>query len=263
MVRETAILSLIVDELNKAMSYLWEDDWGYAYHTGKAGGIAGAIGARGFLFDSLCDEVSNAYEHLHLDAEEGAGFDLCDPEEFESASHYIAGMEAHFWGIVGQLKDVAEDDSSHDAAAASRIGWEEYGVALNEAVGARNDDDGLRYALMIGFVSGLMFRDPGPRYPEGSILDAITEGYQQDRPERIQWAQARLAAAHRLSDPSPFMDKNAYDRYLKGKLETMRWVQNFGLRAARANDEGVAVPTSMAINHALRQQARPDDHSGA
>ena len=40
------MLSLIIDELNEAVGHLWEDDWTYAYHTGKAGGIACAIGAR-------------------------------------------------------------------------------------------------------------------------------------------------------------------------------------------------------------------------
>ena len=256
------MLSLVVDELNEAMGYLWESNWEYAYHTGKAGGIAGAIGARGFMFESLCDDISNAYELFDLAAGESDDFDDFDPEEFKCVVDYIKDREGYFWGIILRLKDVAEDDSSHDAAA-SRIGWEEYGVALNEAVRAKKDDDGLRYALMIGFASGLMFRDPGPRYPEGSILHAITEGYEQDRPDRVEWAQARLAAAHRLSDPGPFMGDNEYDRYMNEKLETMRWVQNFGLRAARSNDEGVAVPVPMAINHALRQQARQDDCSEA
>ena len=128
------------------------------------------------------------------------------------------------------------------------------GAALNEAINAKEDGNGLRYALMMGFVSGLMFRDPGPRYPEGSILDAIAEGYQQDKADRLQWAQGRLLAAHRLSDPSPFMGRDEYDRYMSEKLEMMRWAQNFGLRAARAGDTTVAIPYSMRINHALRHQ---------
>ena len=257
------MLSLIIDELNEAMSFLWEDDHGYAYHTGKAGGIAGAIGARGFLLESLCDEISNAYELLDLAAGDSDDFDDFDPEEFEDASAYIADREGYFWSVILHLKENPDSDASHDGPAAVHIGWEEYGVALNEAVKAKEDGDGLRCALMIGFVSGLMFRDPGPRYPEGSILDAIAEGYEQDRSERVQWAQARLAAAHRLSDPTPFMGKDEYDRYMEEKLEVMRWAQNFGLHAARAGDERVAVPGSMRINHALRQQTQQDDDPGA
>ena len=257
------MLNLIIDELNEAMSYLWEDDWGYAYHAGKAGGIAAAVGAVGFAFDSLCDEMSNAYELLDLAAEESDDFDDFDPEEFEEVSDYIVDREGYYWVMISQLKDVTEDDAAYDLAAASCIGWEEYGIALNEAVKAKTDGNELRYALMIGFASGLMFRDPGPQHPEGSILDAITEGYQQNKVERVHWAQARLAAGHRLSDPSPFMSKNEYDRYLKKKLTMMRWVQNFGLRAARTKDERVAVPIPMRINHALRQQSQQDGCAGA
>ena len=165
--------------------------------------------------------------------------------------------------LLTDLKENPDSAAKRDETTAAHIGWEEYGAALSEAVTAKEDANGLRYALMIGFVSGLMIHNPGPRYPEGSILDAITEVYEQGKEERVQWAQARLAAAHRLSDPSPFMGKDAYDSYMTGKLETLRWIQNFGLRAARAGDERVAIPYSMRINHALRQQAQQDDNTRA
>ena len=195
------MLSLINDELNKAMGYLWEDDYVYAYHTGKAGGIAAAIEAQGFFFDSLCDEISNAYEQLNLAAGYDEDFDGFDKEQFEDLSDYIRDLDGAFWSIIVHLNELPDGDTRDDNAVDTRIGWEEYGASLNDAVQAKEDGDELRYALMIGFVSGLMVRDPGPQYPEGSILDAITEGYEEDREERVQWAQARLAAAHRLSDP--------------------------------------------------------------
>ena len=223
------MLSLIIDELTEAMDCLWEDDWGYAYHTGRAGGIAAANGARGFLLASLCDEISNAYELLDLDAGYDNDFNDFDPEEFEDASAYIADREGYFWGIILNLKEKSDPVAMRDETVAARIGWEEYGAALNEAVTAKQDGDELRYALMIGFVSGLMNHNPGPQYPEGSILDAITEGYEQGKEERLQWAQARLAAAHRFSDPSPFMGQHACVRYREEKLETARWIQSFGL----------------------------------
>ena len=252
------MLTLIIDELNEAVGELWEDDWLYAYHTGKAGGVAAAIGARGILYESLCSDISDAYERLDLAAGENEDFDDFDPEEFEDLADYISGREGAFWVVILHLKDVLKDDTACDDTAAASIGWEEYGVALKEAVQAKVDGNELRYELMIGFVSGLMFRDPGPRYPEGSILNAIEEGHEQNDIERLKWAQARLAAAHRLSDPTPFMGKDAYDSYMKEKLQMMRWVQNFGLHGERAGDEKVAVPNSMRINHALREQARQD-----
>ena len=90
------MLSLIIDELNEALGCLWEDDWGYAYHTGKAGGIAGAIGARGLLLGSLCDEIANAYELLDLAAGDSDDFDDFDPEEFTDVSDYIVDREGYF-----------------------------------------------------------------------------------------------------------------------------------------------------------------------
>ena len=223
------MLSLISAEVKEAMGYLWEDDYVYAYHTGKAGGIAAAIGAQGFFCDSLCDDISDAYKQLDLAAGYDEDFDGFDKEQFEDLSDYIRDLDMPFWNITVLLDELPDGDTGDDNAVDTRIGWEEYGASLNDAVQAKEDGDELRYALMIGFVSGLMFRDPGPQYPEGSILDAITEGYEEGREERVQWAQARLAAAHRLSDPGPFMGKNAYDRYMKEKLQMMRWVQNFGL----------------------------------
>lgn len=254
------MINLIIEELDEAVGELWEDDWRYAYHVGKAGGISVAVGAWGILYESLCDDISDAYERLDLAAVENGDFNDFDPEEFEDLADYISKGEGAYWGIMSDLKEVPEDAAYNDAAA--RIGWEEYGVALHEALQAKAGGNGLRYALMIGFVSGLMFSDPGPRYPEGSILNAIEEGYEQKDTERLKWAQARLAAAHRLSDPTPFMGRDAYDSYMKEKLHTMRLVQNFGLYGERAGDENVAVPNSMRINHALREQARREGSQG-
>ena len=250
------MFSLIIDELNEAMSYLWEDDLEYAFHTGKAGGIAAALGARGFFLDSLCDEISAAYEQLDLAVEYDDDFDDFDAEEFEDAVDYIRRREGEFWSIIIDLKEYPNVCSLIDNVRASQIGVEEYGTALIEGIQAKSAGNELRYALMIGFVSGLMFRDPGPKYPEGSILNAIDEGYRHDRIERLQWAQQRLAAAHRLTTPIPFLGEQAYDQYMEEKLQIMRWIQNFGLHHARIGDESVAVPYSMEVNHFVRMQAR-------
>lgn len=237
------MLDRIVDELNDAMGCLREDDRGYAYHIGKAGGIAAATGATGFQRESLCCEISSAYERLNQ-------------EEFPNRSDCIAQREEVFGGIISNLKAVPIDDTALDGRPVARIRWEEYGAALYEAGQAKAGGDELRHALMTGFVSGLMFRDPGPRYPEGSILQAIEEGYRLDRPERVQWAQERLSAAHRLSDSSPFMANETYDSYMKRKLQLIHWVQNFGQHGSHAEDDKVWVPNSMKINHFLRQQSQ-------
>lgn len=245
--------SLIVGELKEAMDWMWEDNSSFSYHVGKAGGIAAAIGETGAFSEWLCDDVSNVYELFNF-AEGGVEGSVDDgPDGVEEASTNIANQEMKFSNLIEVLEKAQEDDPSGEDNAAPRLSWEEYGVALNEAKVAREAGDGLRYSLMIGFVCGMMFRDPGPRYEEGSILQAVEEGYEKDDLDKLEWAGARLAAGHRHSDPSPFMKKAAYDRYMERKLGTMRWVQNFGLQAARKGDDGVAVLNSMMINHALRQ----------
>lgn len=245
--------SIIIGELNEAMGWMGEDDGLFSYHVGKAGGVAAAIGETGTLSEWFCDAISNSYELFNF--AEGGGEESADtnPEGVENASKNIANLEGDFARLIEVLEKAQEDDPSGEDNAAPRLSWEEYGVALNEAKVAREAGDGLRYSLMIGFVCGMMFWDPGPCYEEGSILQAIEEGYEKDDLDKLEWAGARLVAGHRHSDPSPFMKKAAYDRYMERKLGTMRWVQNFGLQAARKGDDGVAVLNSMMINHALRQ----------
>lgn len=57
------------------------------------------------------------------------------------------------------------------------------------------------------------------------------------------------------------MPDDQYNRYYEERMRMMRWLQNFGLRQARTTDQKVAMPGSMSINHAARQQARHKDDS--
>lgn len=236
------MLSLIVADLQEVFAAVERGDAkNYAFHTGKAGGLAAATGAWISLDDEeaedynpdypvyvcrvLCDAISSAYEYNFLD-------------EIED--------------ILLELTGQADEEGEYDDSLVESIGWAEYGAALNEAVRAKEEGNELRYALMMGFTSGLMFNDSGPRYEDRSILDAITAAYETESDELLDWARARIGAGVRMTDPTPFMGKEQYDRYMAEKLETLRWVQNFGLHRARADDESVAVPGSMAINHAVR-----------
>ena len=140
------------------------------------------------------------------------------------------------------------------------ISWPEYGAALNQAVEAKAAGYELRYTLMTGFVSGLLFNNPGPGHPEhGTILDAITTAYETGSDESLQYAQARIGAGVRHSNPTPFMPAEQYARYREERMRMMRWVQNFGSRQTRSGDQRVAIPGSMAINDAARQQTQPGE----
>ena len=249
------MLNLIIDQLKETAIYLeWDDaDWGYySYCIGKAGGMAAATGAVGVLALLLRDDLSNVYE-LCPATEIVRYYEGCVIDEEECRLAYAAEFEV--WHILSELmKRSAGEGNTAAAVESSDIGWPEYGAALSEAVRAKEDGDELRYALMMGFVSGLMFNDPGPSHPEyGTILDAIATAYVDGSDAALQYARARIAAGVRMTDPAPFMGQEQYDRYMEERLRTLRWVQNFGLHHARAGDEAVAVPGSMAINHSVRQ----------
>ncbi len=240
------MLSLIVADLQEVFAAVERSDAkSYAFHIGKAGGVAAATGAWISLDDDeaedydpdypvyvcrvLCDAISSAYEYDFLD-------------EIED--------------ILLELTGQADEEGEYDDSLAEGIGWPEYGASLNEAAKSKEEGDELRYALMMGFVSGLMFKNPGPSDPEyGTILDAIATAYTDDSDAALQYAQARIAAGVRMTDPTPFMGKEQYTRYMTEKLKTLRWVQNFGLHRARAEDESVAIPGSMAVNHEVRQMS--------
>ena len=261
------MLDLIVAELESAFHGIaWGDDLSYfAYDSGKAGGIAAATGTEGVHTLSLCDDISEAYESIvafdaHLDSLENHEVSDDDDDDFDEVVFGIQNRQSNVFYILENISERLESGQETEPYdSAPEIGWAEYGAALNEAVMAKESDDQLRYALMMGFVSGLMFNNPGPSDPEyGTILDAIATAYTENSDAALHYAQARIAAGVRMTDPTPFMGKEQYDRYMEERLRTLRWVQNFGLHRARAGDETVAVPGSMAINQAVRQMNAPE-----
>lgn len=232
------MIGQITAALHEGLSAFARDDMeGYAWHIGKAGGVASAVGAFGIRGLSMCDDISHAYE----------------------------SSDSVFMQVI--LAEAMQRLDNPGSAAAimdsNAISWSEYGAALNQAVEAKSNSDRLRYALMIGFVSGLMFNDPGPSHgDQGTILDAITAAYDAESDGLLQAAQRRISSGLRHTDPSAFMQGDQYDRWREERLRMMRWLQNFGLRQDRASDGRVAIPGSMKINHAVRQQARQDEDAG-
>ena len=62
------MIGLITTALRQAWDALdQEDDAGYAFHCGEAGGIAAATAAFGVRALELCDDLSDAYEDIDLD----------------------------------------------------------------------------------------------------------------------------------------------------------------------------------------------------
>ena len=231
------MISLITEVLQEAIAAFEHDDvQGYAFHVGKAGGVAAAIGAYGVKSLSMCDDISDAYE--------------------TSDSDLLAVI------LAEATERLDNPDTGARVMDSGSISWPEYGAALNQAVEAKAAGDGPRYALMAGFVSGLLFNNPGPNHPEhGTILDAITTAYETGSDDSLKYAQARIGSGVRMTDPTPFMSAEQYARYHEEQLRMMRWLQNFGLRRDRVADQRVAVPGSMAINDAARRQAQRENNA--
>ena len=229
------MISEVVAALHKAVAArAGNDALSYAFHTGEAGGIAAALGLFGIKGLSLCDDISDAYET----------------------------GDAGFMSAI--LAEAAERLETPDRGArvAASIGWPEYGAALHQAAKAKSGGDHLRDALMTGFVAGLLCHNPGPDYPDhGTIRDGVLKAYETGSAETLRWAQARIGSGVKMTDPTPFMGQEQYDRHYEERLRMMRWVQNFGLRQARAAEQRVAVSGSMRINHAVRRGAQPDSGS--
>ena len=232
-----SLTTLTTAALQEAIGAFERDDMkSYAHHTGKAGGVAAAVGAYGIKSLSMCDDISDAYE--------------------TGDSALLAAV------LADAMERLDNPDTGARVMDSGTISWPEYGAVLNQAIEAKAHGDELRFALMTGFVSGLLFNNPGPSHPEhGTILDAVATAYEAGSDESLKYAQARIGAGVRHSDPTPFMPAEQYARYREERLRMMRWVQNFGLHNARAADERVAVPGSMRINHAARQQAQQDDNA--
>ena len=199
------MIGLITAALHEGLAAFARDDVeGYAWHIGKAGGVAAVVGTFGIRGLSMCDDISHAHE----------------------------SGDSVFMRVI--LTEALQRGDNPGSAAtimdSNAIGWSEYGAALNQAVEAKSNGDRLRYALMIGFVSGLMFNDPGPSHGEqGTILDAITTAYDTESDELLQAAQRRISSGLRHTDPSPFMQGDQYDRWHEERLRMMRWLQDFGL----------------------------------
>lgn len=91
------------------------------------------------------------------------------------------------------LAEAMEHLDNPDTGARAMDSGPEYGAALNQAVEAKASDDGLRYALMTGFVTGLPFNNPGPVHPDhGMILEAVVMDHETVSDESLQYVRARM-----------------------------------------------------------------------
>ena len=263
----------IAAALRLAFEALEQDNARFAFHCGEAGGMAAAAGVFGVKSLELCDDISDAYENSDWD----------------------------FLGyILSELEDrpAARAEGPHARTREVGPSWDVSGAVLDDALRSLDGDDPLRYSLMIGFVSGLMFRDQGPTYGTADIMSGISQYSASDRPqskgsveervavaigtgsaeitirdcilrghgadcrELIEWARQRVAAGVRLNDPMPFMPADKAARHYEERVRMMRWAQNLGLRSARVRDESVSVPNSMAINYGLLTGSADPDEDG-
>ena len=248
------------------------------FHLGKAGGLTFFYRLPGIESEALFDEISAAAAEADLDQ-------------------------------LGRIRRSvgAEPGSDHPAVEPSPAGrgldWEagplQMLAVLNEARTAREEGDATRYALMAGFLVGLMaeMAQWGIRYRHGTLADAVQAAHDRNAERATAWVQAesikgperkgelagtdqqslllrwlgeRLAAAHRLSSPLFFhsvnetgderRDREAAERAYYYREETsIQRAQNFGTRRAGRDGEGISVPMSYSLNRALVLDSHKED----
>lgn len=234
----------VLKALDEAQLRLERNENQGLFHLGRAGGISFTGGFPGAGSDALFLELSDAVER-------------CDAEGIERVRQVaLARSNPDNDSIVEGA--TAGDEGARDWISAPM----QWGAAVNEARLARREGDTGRYSLMLGFVSGLMFHNPGhggyeiPGRPprQGTILDGLRLAYRDDRDDLLKWAQIRLAGAHRHTFFAEFADFPKEERSVQG-------VQNFGARIARGDADEVRVPTSYIINRALVLQSPEEDEA--
>lgn len=233
----------------------------FAFHCGEAGGIAAAAGLFGLKALELCDDISDAWEE--------------DDNDF-------------LLYILNELMERPnQEEETYARVRSAGIGWDARGAALDDAIRSYDEGDDMRYHLMCGFVSGLMFNNPGPRYGPDDVVRGIVEYHEANHPELtdglrdrvaaalgtereeltlrdgivlgwrescrelVDWARAGIAFGVRMSSPSGGVSGAAAERAYEERVRTMRWAQNFGLRKARARDGSVSIPNAMTVNYWL------------
>ena len=223
--------AVIAESLQKAFDALKEDgssphnSRGYAFHCGEAGGLATVARVAGDHALELCDDISDAYENG-------------DPklmrfllDEVQSRPRNDEGRR----GLPGNMEIQAPA----------------FDNVLQEALHSKEAGDSLRCSLMIGFVVGLMYRYQGPGYrPLETVRGDILRGYETDCDELLHQAGKTLGFATRFTDPGPSMSNPAARQHYEELFRMLRWVQNFGLRQARAkNQRGLMAQAYLLFNY--------------
>ena len=221
--------SLIVEALQKAFNALNEEgssghSHGYAFHCGEASGLAAVARVPGVHALALCDDISGAYED---------------------------GDTELMRFLLDEVQSRQRDDVHRVRYGNTEIHAPGFDHALQEALRSKESGNGLRCSLMIGFVVGLMYGYQGPGYrPLGAVRDDILRGYETGCDELLREAGQTLGFATRITDPGPFMSDREAKQHYEELFRMLRWVQDFGLRRARArNDRGLMAQAYLWFNY--------------
>ena len=223
--------AVITESMQKAFDALKEDgssphnSHGYAFHCGEAGGLAAVARVAGVHTSALCDDISDAYE----DGDAELMRFLLD--EVRSRPRNDDGRR----GLHGNMELQAPA----------------FDNALQEALNSKEAGDSLRCSLLIGFVVGLMYRYQGPGYrPLETVRDEIINGYETGCDELLHKAGGTLGSVTRFTDLGSFMSNPEARQHYEELFRLLRWVQNFGLRQARAkNQRGLMAQAYLLFNY--------------
>ena len=251
----------------------------HVFRYGEAGGIAAAAGLFGIKALALCDDISDAWEDNdiellpHIIEELKARTDVGaatnpDPPAATSLTVLATSLaEAVIARNAGDLERFAlmSGLASGLMHANPNPWWAMSGAEMVDAViayyrfyayrgelEATGVDD-----LVNGVLSDRLEAVVGIRRDQPvSTRDAVIAAYEADFVELTEYLRSRITNGARISDPlASISDPAAAERLYEEEVRTLRWVQNFGLRKARAHRQYAATPNFMGIHMAARELA--------
>ena len=256
----------------------------YNFCCGEAGGIAAAAAMFGIKALELCDDLSDAWEDGDADFLRQILNDLRERPDIGAATNPEPRSAASLAVLSAALAEAVMARRAGDPrrfalmsgfGAGLMFAEPEPGPQLTEA---EIVEEAIRYcrgmaesgeleaALVDDVVSGELRSRleavVGTRDDRTiTTRDAVTRACQADLVELTIWLQRRIVGGARHTDPMSSMSSNdEAERCYQEEVQTMRWVQNFGLRRARAREQVAAIPGYMQVNRAVRQMnaSEPD-----
>ena len=281
----------VIDALERALAGLQDSEdpaisgdgehgrFDHALRCGEAGGIAAAAGLFGVKALELCDDISDAWEERDTEFLGQITEILRERSDVAAATNPQPRSATSLPVLAASLAEAVMARNADDLKRFALMSGFAAGLMYSnpepwhEITGTEMVELVIHYyrissewgeveaAVVDDLVSGALLNrletfvgDRGGQ-PVTS-RDAVIGAYEADFAELTEWLRSGITNVSRMTDPlAAISDGNAAERYYQEEVQTMRWVQNFGLRRTRASEQSAAIPNFMGIHMAARELA--------